>query len=178
MALNWPHLAHSTRSTLPARLGHLPGHTMIGQPGRSRKLHLHMHLPVVMFLFLACFLPLTRVSAYLCHSNLQTTQVAAPAGTRVNQTPGSTQVAAPGTRVNATPGGAAVTAPGTTAVANSQGTAVSAPGTAVSTNNRNGATSVRAPGTSVNVAPGGATTVTAPFVGAIRVPGGRRMLRA
>lgn len=40
-----------------------------------------------------------------------------------------------------------------------------------------GATSVRAPGTAVDVAAGGATRVVAPYVGAINVPGGRKMLR-
>lgn len=69
-----------------------------------------------------------------------------------------------------------VKAPGTTAVANNQGAAVNAPGTQVRT--AGGATSVRAPGTTVDVAPNGATYVTAPFVGAIAVPSGRKMLRA
>lgn len=124
---------------------------------------------------------LTHVAAVVLSLQSSTTTVNAPAtAVRTQTTPQgtNTQVKAPaGTTVNQTPAGATVTAPGTTAVGNKQGTNVNAPYTTVKTNNQNGATSVRAPGTAVDVAAGGATRVVAPYVGAINVPGGRKMLR-
>lgn len=85
---------------------------------------------------------LTHVAAVVLSLQSSTTTVNAPAtAVRTQTTPQgtNTQVKAPaGTTVNQTPAGATVTAPGTTAVGNKQGTNVNAPYTTVKTNNQNG----------------------------------------